>query len=143
MSAFVLDCSVALAWAFIDEVSDYADAAMAELTAGGAAVVPGLWKLEVANALLTAERRGRATAAQCDAMLSFLGELSITETTRPTDAERVLALAREATLSAYDASYLQLARAEQLPLATLDAKLRDAAGAQGVATWRPTSGAAP
>jgi len=44
----------------------------------------------------------------------------------------VLALAERHGLSGYDASYLALALAQNLPLATLDKKLSTAARAQGV-----------
>jgi predicted nucleic acid-binding protein len=46
--------------------------------------------------------------------------------------EAVLAVGRHHALTAYDAAYLVLAEREGVPLATLDAKLRDAAPAVGV-----------
>ena len=44
----------------------------------------------------------------------------------------ILDLAREQELSSYDASYLELAIREGLPLATLDGRLKDAAARVGV-----------
>jgi len=44
-----------------------------------------------------------------------------------------LDLARQFRLSAYDAAYLELALREQLPLATLDDALQNAAREAGVA----------
>jgi predicted nucleic acid-binding protein len=48
------------------------------------------------------------------------------------DDEFLIALARKHRLTAYDASYLELAMRRRLPLATLDAALIAAAGAEGV-----------
>lgn len=61
-----------LAWYFRDE----ADAAAAALTTG-AAIVPAIWPLEVANALVVGERRGRSTEAQAAAFLARLAALPI------------------------------------------------------------------
>jgi len=58
----VLDSSIALAWCFADEKDPYADAIAASFPALEA-TVPGLWPLEVANALIVGERRGRNTQA--------------------------------------------------------------------------------
>jgi predicted nucleic acid-binding protein len=49
------------------------------------------------------------------------------------DEAAVLRLARAHRLSVYDAAYLELAQREGVPLATLDAGLRTAAAAEGVA----------
>ena|ERR1700722_3902693 len=135
---FVLDCSLALAWCFPDEHAPYPQSVLDTL-ATTAAAVPSLWFLEVANALLASERRGRCTAADITAWLGFLGALPI-----HTDAETAvrawsdtLPLARTYNLSAYDASYLELAIRRGLPLATLDAKLKHAGTAAGVTVYAP------
>jgi hypothetical protein len=59
---FVLDNSIVMAWSFEDEVDEYADAVLERL-AETKALVPVLWPLEVANALLMGERRKRSTEA--------------------------------------------------------------------------------
>jgi len=46
-------------------------------------------------------------------------------------------LARQHGLTEYDATYLELALREGLPLATLDSKLEAAATAAGVPRYRP------
>ena len=56
---------------------------------------------------------------------------------RAPDEGAVLRLARTHRLSVYDAAYLELAQREGLPLATLDADLRKAAPAEGVAIVAP------
>jgi predicted nucleic acid-binding protein len=49
----------------------------------------------------------------------------------------LFALALRYGLGAYDAVYLDLALRRQLPLATQDAALREAALAAGVGVWMP------
>ena len=58
MSGVVVDASVALAWCFPDEASEYADGVLVALK-GQAIVVPAVWGLEIANAMLASERRKR------------------------------------------------------------------------------------
>ena len=135
---FVLDGSVTIAWSFEDEASDYADAVLASLT-DAAAVVPAIWTLEVANALLVGERRNRATQAQTVQTLTILKGLPITveESSVEETFDRILGLARQQNLSTYDAAYLALAVQRGLPLATLDARLSAAATAIGVPLYAP------
>lgn len=131
---FVLDCSVALAWCFPDEKTAESQRVLQSLKKG-AAVVPSLWFLEVSNALLVAERRGRITAEAAGQALKLLSNLPIEVDERsgfPLSAD-LLTLAREHDLTAYDAAYLELARRLSLPLATLDRKLQTAARNAGVA----------
>jgi predicted nucleic acid-binding protein len=124
---FVLDCSVALAWCFPDEKTKESQRILRSLKKG-TAVVPSLWFLEVSNALLVAERRGRITAEVTAQALKVLGKLPIEVDDHsgfPLSAE-LLAIAREYGLSAYDAAYLELARRLSLPLVTLDKRLQGA-----------------
>jgi predicted nucleic acid-binding protein len=102
--------------------------------ASAQAFVPELWPLEVANALLVGERRKRSTQADTMTWLGFLASLPIAvdEETRAYAFGSTLSLARDHSLSAYDAAYLELAMRRGLPLATLDDKLKAAARAVGV-----------
>ena len=130
---FVLDGSLTLAWYFADETDPYADA-VAQGLATREAVVPSLWRLEIANALVVVERRKRSTQAQAAAFVARLEQLPIVLDDQ-TDARswgETLRLARAHTLSAYDAAYLELAMRRGLPLASLDAQLKAAAAAVGV-----------
>lgn len=131
----VLDASVVLAWSFDDEQDDYADRLLTRLTSGEAtAAAPAVWPSEVVNGLLVAERRGRHTPAQTSQLVADLSQLPVAVET-PGWAhlgESVAFLARAHGLSAYDATYLDLAVRLRLPLATLDTRLRKAAEAVGV-----------
>jgi len=133
---FVLDNSIAMAWSFEDETDAYAEAVLDQL-ATIRTLVPALFPLEVANALLVGERRKRATEADTLKWTAILAALPITidaETNTPAWGA-TLNLARGHNLSAYDAAYLELAIRRGLPLATLDARLLAAAEAIGVARF--------
>lgn len=125
--SLVLDGSAALAWCFEDEITPAIDALMLQVANSGA-VVPSIWRLEVANGLQSALRRGRLTEAKRDAMLAALADLDIV-TDPETDRYAWTATVRLAgryALTIYDASYVELAQRLSLPLATLDTAMRDA-----------------
>ena len=130
---FVLDASVALAWAFEDEGGDYPKLVL-EALGRGEAVTSSLWALEVANGLVAADRRGRIAAADSSRFAGLLLALPIV--IEPLHRRRVFEatrfLARSRGLSAYDAHYLELAVRLGVPLATLDRSLQVAAEAEGV-----------
>ena len=86
------------------------------------ALVPQFWHLEVRNALLGAERRGRIRADEVDERLRRLGELPVRTDTEP-HVGAAFALARTHGLSMYDAVYLELAQRSDAPFATLDKAL--------------------
>jgi predicted nucleic acid-binding protein len=132
LSRFVLDCSVSAAWCLIDESSEAAEKILHRL-ARDEAVVPPLWISEMVNVLLMAERRGRITPADASRAVELVVSLPIrveSADLRTLNASRLLA--REYDLSAYDASYLELAQREGLPLATMDQTLSRAARRCGV-----------
>ena len=125
---FVLDASVAACWAFDDE--DHPIAALAlERVRTDEARVPSLWWFEVRNTLIVNERRGRLTESDTAAFLRGLVRLRVTLDRSPKEGD-VLALARHRRLTVYDAAYLELARRESAPLATLDVALATAARAE-------------
>ena len=100
------------------------------------AIVPNLWRLELGNVLVQAERHGRITAAQLTTALELVRSLPIT-TAAETDSRafrEILNLARATSLTTYDASYLELAMRHGLPLATLDKALIRAASRVAVNT---------
>ncbi|NBV85629.1 MAG: PIN domain-containing protein, partial [Verrucomicrobia bacterium] len=130
----VLDCSAALPWIFGDEASEATDRLLNELTLGGHAWVSSLWHLELANALVGAQRRDRIDQAGCEAFLSHLGEydIRVDSETMSRAWSKTLDLALIYRLSVYDAAYLELALRRDLPLATLDGALLQAARISGV-----------
>ena len=129
---FVLDNSVAMRWLLKDGSAErlaYADQVLGLLMQDSAqAIVPGVWPLEVANVIVKAQAKGLASEARAAVFIGLLGDMGISVDTRT--AERAmgdtLQLARRYQLSSYDASYLELALREGLPLATLDADLHSA-----------------
>lgn len=114
-----------------DEFTDDAQRILDHIAAHGA-IVPSLWQYEVANGLLSALRRGRTTEVAVAQALMGLGRLRIMEAPDQPLGVQLVALASEFKLSAYDAAYLWLARARDLPLATLDRPLAQAAREAGL-----------
>jgi len=131
--SFVLDCSITLAWVYADEATDSVLRVFDFLRQEGA-WVPGLWRLEVANALEMGVRRGRVNAAFRDAALADLTHFPI-QVDPETDLRAwgaTLELAERHRLTLYDASYLELATRRKLAMATLDRELRRAAQGEQV-----------
>jgi predicted nucleic acid-binding protein len=128
---FVLDASVTLCWALHDEGDPRADAALERLQYDRP-IVPGIWWYEIRNILRVNERRGRIQPEASEQFLASLDPLGI-PIVFPHESRKTLHLARRHNQSVYDAAYLHLALSEDLPLATLDHALAQAAHAEGVA----------
>jgi predicted nucleic acid-binding protein len=131
--SLVIDSSATLAWIYPDEVTDAIRRVFDRVDAGGC-FVPTLWRLEVANGLTYAVRRGRITAAFRAEALSVLDMLAISVDIE-TGAHAwttTLQLADRFRLTVYDASYIELAQRCALPLAALDADMCDAARSLGL-----------
>lgn len=133
--AFVLDASIALAWAFPDEQSDVADTAL-KLLRTEQGLVPALWWFEVCNALIAGERRARIDRANTAAFLARVAQLPI-QTDRTPNEMAVLDAARRHRLTVYDAACFELAVRRGVELATLDKHLLAAAVADGVPLVTP------
>lgn len=132
----VLDASVALSWMFERESQSERKRSSTVLDAleSAPAIVPALWQAEVLNGLLVGERRDVVTPAQSLEYLARLGQLPIAvdAVTPISRRDSVIELARRYGLSAYDASYLELAIRTGGPLATFDRNLAKAAKAAGL-----------
>jgi predicted nucleic acid-binding protein len=128
--SFVIDASILAAW-FLDEKSDPRVEAAFDTVARVETLAPSLFYYEIRNALLVSERRNRITEAMSAAFLRDLGLLPIRLEPTGDDAS-LMTLARKWKLTVYDAAYLELAKREKLPLATLDRALEKAAFAEGV-----------
>jgi predicted nucleic acid-binding protein len=97
------------------------------------ALVPALWRLEVANGLQVAVRRGRIDVT--DATIADLRDLAIDVVDPETDRKGRISDHDRFRLTLYDAAYLELAQRRQLPLASLDNELRAAGQMLGVPLW--------
>ena len=141
--SLVIDASMALAWVFERQQPSDRHRANRLLAACGEVPwwIPGVWHLEVANALLVAERRSVLPQLQSDRFLAHLNSLPFARDARPTPerSSRILALARSQGLSSYDATYLELAQRLGAALASFDRQLNQAARAIGVALYSDAS----
>jgi len=140
LKRFVLDASVALCWYFEDQKTPYTEAVFDCLGGGDEALVPAVWPLEVLNSLVVAWRQKSISSTQFDSIVDELADYPI-----EMDAagggrvySSVVRLSRQYQLSSYDATYLELALYEDLPLATLDKNLRAAAKHSGVELFDPS-----
>jgi predicted nucleic acid-binding protein len=135
----VLDASVVLAWWFKDEVSPYATFVVRSAK-NARAVAPIIWPLEVSNALISAVRRERIDELIANRIRNTLDQLPVdidSEVAVASLGQRILRLGIEHGLSAYDASYLELAIRRGLPIATQDQKLVQAAADTSVHVLQP------
>lgn len=129
----VLDSSATLAWIHGDERTESIEA-LFDRVLESSAVVPGLWRLEIANSLNVAIWRKRISRSFRDEALYDLAQLDIVIDSE-TDLHAWQATVRLADLyglTIYDAAYLELAQRRRLPLATLDRALADAARTAGI-----------
>lgn len=135
----MLDNSVCAAWCFEDQATEYTDAVLRSVINGSEVVVPLIWRLEIANALVVAERRRKISRESADLFLRSLQQFNITVDLTGSDHVfgEVLVHARTHQRSAYDASYLELARRRRLPFATRDEPLKKAAQELGISTFLP------
>ena len=135
---FVLDASVTMGWLLLDGKPAERAYALKVLDAmkqaETSALVPVTWGLEVSNVISKAEMKGLVREAQSEAFLEMLEGVVISadSATFSKALSDTLQIARRYRLSAYDASYLELAMRERLPLATLDEDLQKAANKAGV-----------
>jgi predicted nucleic acid-binding protein len=128
----VLDASVSLSWIYTDEHSAASNELLARVADRGA-VVPQLWRLEIASALQNGIKRKRIDAGYQDSAIQLLLNLPI-----ETDADTndfawttTLQLADIHQITIYDATYLELALRRGLPIATRDDQLAAAAASAG------------
>lgn len=129
ISAFVIDASVAAKWFLPDEASADADDALARIQRGDLAFAPDIFRWEVENLLLTAERANRIDPTDLDDAMELMRDLPIRLEAGPSRflAGSELALARAYGLTSYDAAYLVCADSLNLELVTADAALGRAA----------------
>ena len=124
----VIDASVTLSWVYTDEHTAASDELLARVADQGA-VVPSLWRLEIANALQVGIKRKRIDAIYRDTAIRKLVLLpvEIDLDTNEFAWTTTLQLADTHQITVYDASYLELTLRRGLPLATRDDQLAAAA----------------
>ena len=130
---------MALAWFIDDPAPAYAIRVKEALEGSAQAIVPSIWHLEVANALVVAERRGILSTDDTDLSLTQIEQL-LQATIESLNDFVSVRLARDAArasqLTAYDAVYLETAMRQKIPIATLDKGLRSAAARAGIPLFR-------
>lgn len=128
-AAFVVDASIGLAWVHPAQATSETNELLSQVEQGAEIVVPALWFLEMANALLVLERRKKLTTEERGKALAQLSALnpSVDEEGHRIAFTKMTALAQANGLSIYDACYLELALRRKLPLGTRDDALRSAA----------------
>jgi predicted nucleic acid-binding protein len=129
--AFVLDASVAVAWFVRKQATAYTDRVRARAKREPLHV-PAVWPLEVSNALLVLQRRGNISGNAAKTAADLLGDLVVTVHQDRLTIPELLTFAAKYRLSAYDASYLDLALSLRLPLACRDGPLQSALSSAGV-----------
>jgi predicted nucleic acid-binding protein len=139
--AFVVDCSVTLAWFLEDERTVFSDGIL-RATESADHWVPAVWPFEFANGLLMAERRKRIAREARREALTRVQLPGLRIDSPPADMRAISAFAERRGLTTYDASYLELAVRLDFNLVTLDRALADAAVAEGVTVQAPGRGGA-
>ncbi len=129
--AFVLDNSVVCGWILENQATNYSAAIARRLEQERAVAPPLIW-LETANVLRTACKRQVMIASQAQELLTQLSRLPIEINPSSPEPGLLLALALRFELTSYDAAYLELALRMQLPIATQDTALAEAARIAGV-----------
>ncbi len=130
MTGFVLDTSVTAAWLLPHEHHPVAEHAFSLLETAQVSV-PSLWWYEIRNCLIVNERKGKIELWQSQRLLASLSRFSI-RSCDDLESDGVTLLARQHSLSVYDAAYLFLAQREGVPLATLDRDLIAAAKKENI-----------
>jgi len=127
----VIDASVVLRWLLESDPDPHASQAMESLDERFA-LVPVLWHFEVANGLRNAVRAGIHPP---DTISAFADRLELLDIRTDSVTPHLRRLGNDAVISgltAYDVSYLLLARDRGLPLATFDGELAATARSTGV-----------
>ena len=121
--AFVLDASVAVGWVVAKRASAYSRRVRL-LARREPYHVPGLWRLEVVNALRSLERRRAISSDAAATAVDILDRLQPVTHEATMPLVELLTLARKFDLSAYDANYLALALDLRMPIACSDGALK-------------------
>lgn len=126
-----MDCSVAARWLLPDEATPYTNAVF-DLLNKQDAVVPALFLSEFANVFLKLSRQRKLSREIASGAVKRFAALGLEIDHNTPEPERLFTLAEHYGLSAYDATYLELALRRGLPLACWDGGLKMAAEKAGL-----------
>ena len=127
---WVIDASVTMPWFFPDEATPFTEGLLDALGTRDL-WAPALWVLECTNVLQSAQRRRRIDANRRAEIAAELSELPVRLDPQAPDFVHLDRLAATHGLSAYDATYLELALRSSSVLVSLDGRLVAAAMALG------------
>jgi predicted nucleic acid-binding protein len=128
LKRLVLDASVALKWYLADE-GDSAEALdlLNRYISGELEIMaPALLQYEVINGLMVARKRSRIHEEVILSAIEGFVKLGLRFVGLSGHHSRILYYCKSYSRSAYDASYLALAEAEQIPFITADERLYNA-----------------
>jgi predicted nucleic acid-binding protein len=128
MTELVIDASVVLKWYLTDEESgEQSLGILAQHVAGAVAILaPNILPYEVLNALLVAERMHRIDYGVTEEAFYGFMELEISFLDPFVDYPDILSWARTFSRSVHDASYLSLAKTNNIDFVTGDRRLYNA-----------------
>ncbi|WP_343057356.1 type II toxin-antitoxin system VapC family toxin [Chthonobacter rhizosphaerae] len=130
------DCSIVAALCFgEDDPQTRATVELFKVVMQGASIyVPSLWPVELANSILSAERRLRFGPSDRARLLEIGFTVSpwVDDVPRMDQLLRVMDLAVRHNLTVYDALYVDLARRTGSRLASLDGAMLRAARKEGI-----------
>jgi predicted nucleic acid-binding protein len=131
--ALVADNSVIVAWFVSSQANPYTWSILERAAAGEVIHVPLLWRQEFVNTMVVLERWQRLKAADAAQAYAALADINLATDRELVDLDVLAGLARRFKLSAYDATYLELAMRLRLPFACRDGPLKAALPKVGVA----------
>lgn len=126
-----MDCSVAARWLLPDEATPYTNAVF-ELLNAQDAIVPALFLSEFSNVFLKLSRQRKLSSTLALSAVQRFSVMGLEIDRNTPGPERIFTLAAQYGLSAYDATYLELALRRGLPLACWDGGLKMAADKAGL-----------
>jgi len=121
----IIDASVTIAWFVRNQATGYTDRVRRQARRERLHV-PAVWPLEFANALWQLQRRKLLSDRQVDTIIDLAEPLDIVVHKDTPAPRRLVAVARDHDLTAYDASYLDLALTLRYPVACRDGALKQA-----------------
>ncbi|AFB31419.1 MULTISPECIES: type II toxin-antitoxin system VapC family toxin [spotted fever group] len=128
---FIADCSITVSWFFYYERDKYSDFTL-DYCYKFRVIVPPLWRLEVTNVILIAEKRARIKSVEVIKIIDFLTSLPLNISNFNFSIHEIIQTARANNLTAYDTTYLLTAMHEGLPITTNDKALIKACHNNGI-----------